>query len=55
MPRAGHQFGTGAANIDHQAPVFAAGRMCNALINQPGFFFTADDLHRTAEDFPGLR
>ena len=53
-PRTSHQFGTGAANIDNQAPVFAAGRMGNALINQTGFFFTADYLHRTAENFPGL-
>ena len=49
--RSGDQFGTGTTNINDQPLIRAASRVRHALINQARFFFTADDLNRTAEDF----
>ena len=50
----GDQFGTGPADIDHQALVFTAGGMRYALINQARFFLAANDLHRAAENISGF-
>ena len=49
--RAGHQFSTRSANIHHQTAIVAPGSVRHALIYQTRFFFTADDLHRAAENF----
>ncbi len=51
----GHQFGAGAADIDHQTLIGAAGGVGDPLINQTRFFFATNDLYRTAEDLLRFR
>ncbi len=46
----GDQFSTGTTNINDQALIGSAGSMGDTLINQSGFFFTANHLDRAAED-----
>ena len=52
---AGHQLGAGAADIDHQTLIGAAGGVGDTLVNQARFFFAADHLHWSAEDLLRFR
>ncbi|MNZ68941.1 hypothetical protein D3C78_872220 [compost metagenome] len=47
----GDQLRTCTTNIHNQTTVIAAGGMGDALVNQTRFFFAADHLYRTAQNF----
>ncbi|MNT09303.1 hypothetical protein D3C72_1440810 [compost metagenome] len=47
----GDQFRTCTTNIHNQPTIVAAGGMGDALVNQTRFFFAADHLYRTAQNF----